>query len=312
MQFEAFDLNLLRALDTLLRERNVTRSAQMLNVTQQAMSGSLKRLRERFDDELLIRVGRRLELTPLGAALVVPVRELMQQIMLTLETTPVFDPRQVRRHFRIAMSDYATVTILPHLMAQISDRAPGLVCEIQLIGDTVYRDLEDGKLDFCVLPSNWRLYQDSKPQGIRSVALYRDDFVCVVDANNTAVGETLTLDEYLALPHNVVKLGGNVRSIVEQAWITHQLSPRVVATTTSFASLVFMIAGTSMVATAQRRLALKFARMLPIRILECPIAIEPLQADLSWHVRHNDDPAHHFLREAFAAAGAEMAADPQA
>jgi DNA-binding transcriptional LysR family regulator len=210
------------------------------------------------------------------------------------------------------MSDYATVTILPQLMARLSSQAPGIVCDIQLIDDAVFRDLAAGKLDFCVLPSNWRLYQSAMPPGIRSAHLYSDDFVCVVDRHNRAVGDTLSVETYLQLPHNMVQLGSGVRSIVEQAWVVNGIAPRVAATTTSFASLVFMIEGTSLIATAQRRLATKFARMLPIRILECPIAVDPLQATLSWHVRHERDPAHRFLRDSFVAAGAAMTDDPQA
>lgn len=305
LQLQLLDLNLLRALDALLREKSVTRAAVRLNVTQQAMSGSLRRLRDYFGDELLVRVGRLLEPTALGAALTGPVREVMLQIALALETTPVFDPAVASRRFRIAMSDYATVTILPHLMAQLS-AARGIVCEIELIGDAVFRDLEAGKLDFCVLPSNWRLYQDNKPVGVQSLKLFEDDFVCVVDADNAGVGDTLTIETYLSLPHNMLRLGGGVRSIVEQAWLMNGISPRIAATTTSFASLIFMIAGTSLVATAQRRLATKFAQMLPIRILECPLPIDRLEADLSWHIRNDSDPAHRFMRGAFLAAAASM------
>ena len=306
MQLHLFDLNLLRALDALLRERNVTRAAEQLHVTQQAMSGSLKRLREHFADDLLVRVGPGLELTPQGAALVLPVREVMLQIALALEATPAFEPASSDRHFRIAMSDYATVTILPHLMAYLSRHAPGIVCDIRLIDDAVFRDLQEGKLDFCALPHNWRLYQDHKPRDVHSLPLFTDDFVCVVDQANASVGDTLSLEQYLGMSHNMVRLGGGVRSIVEGAWASAAFSPRIAATTTSFASLIFMIPGTSLVATAQRRLATKFTQMLPIRVLECPLPVDRLRQDLSWHVRSEGDLAHRFMRQAFDAAGAAM------
>jgi LysR family nod box-dependent transcriptional activator len=311
VQLNLFDLNLLRALDSLLREKNVTRAAEQLHVTQQAMSGSLKRLREHFSDEILIRVGQHLEPTPLGAALIAPVREVMLQIDLALKTTPSFDPASAERRFRIAMSDYATVTILPHFMAYLSHRAPGIVCEIQLIDDAVFRDLEDGKLDFCLLPSNWRLYQATKPSGVHSLNLFSDDFVCVIDKHNEAVGETIDIAGYIALRHNMVRLGGNVRSLVEQAWNAYGLVPSIAATTTSFASLIFMIPGSTLIATAQRRLAVMCARLLPIRLLECPIQVELLQEDLSWHIRNQSDPAHVYVRQAFQAAAAALGEDKQ-
>lgn len=300
-----FDLNLLRALDALLRERSVTRAAQRLFVTQQAMSGSLKRLRELFADDLLVRVGGHLEPTPQGAALIEPVHEVMLQIALALETTPAFDPGQTTRRFRVAMSDYATVTILPLVMAQLSRSAPGIVLDIQLIDDAVFRDLSAGELDFGLLPHNWRLYQDSKPEGILSQTLFTDDFVCVVDQHNP-ISDKLDRSSYLSLSHNTVRLGGGVRSIVENAWLVNQIAPRIAATTTSFTSLVSMIAGTTMIATVQRRLATRLAPAFSVRIVECPIPVEMLVEDLNWHLRSDRDLASQFVRSIFANAAAQM------
>lgn len=306
MKLNLFDLNLLRALDTLLTCRNVTRAARQLHVTQQAMSGSLKRLREHFDDALLVRVGNHLEPTPLGAALVSPVREVMLQIALALETTPSFDPAQAQRRFRVALSDYATVTILPHFMGVLAARAPGIVCDFQLIDDAVMRDLEAGVLDFCLLPHELHHYRPSEPRNIRRLALFSDDFVCVVSRDNAAVGEAITLDEYLESPHNSVQLGGDVRSMIENGWARAGIAPNVVATTTSFASLVFMVPGTPLIATAQRRLATQLSLMLPIRVLECPVSIPLLKEEVIWHGRNDLDPAHRFIRETFVEASREM------
>ena len=138
MQLSTFDLNLLRALDALLRERNVTRAAALQNVTQQAMSGTLKRLREHFSDELLMPVGRGFELTPLGEALIHPVHEAMLQIGRLLEITPTFEPAQSVRRFRIAMSDYAMAMILAPLMSALTRQAPGIVCDVRLLDDAVF------------------------------------------------------------------------------------------------------------------------------------------------------------------------------
>ena len=299
MQVTLFDLNLIRALDALLSERNVTRAAERLFVTQQAMSGSLRRLRDHFDDELLVRVGRHLEPTPLGAALRQPMRELLLQTEITLQIEPTFDPMKSERNFRVAMSDYAIMTYLPHFMPLLAARAPHMVCEIKALDDTVFDNVARGELDFCLLPSNARLYQKSLPCEIRSLTLFEDDFVCVVDARHPDIGATLSLDQYLTLPHNTVRLGAGMRSIVEIAWSARQLDVPISATAASFATLLFMVPGTRLVATAQRKLAQAFARMLPIRLVECPIPIENLTECLSWHARHQEDPAHVFLRELF-------------
>lgn len=308
MRVDLFDLNLLRALDALLQERNVSRAAQRLHVTQQAMSGSLKRLREHFDDALLVRVGRSLQLTPLGVALINPVRELNIEIVATLETHAVFDPAISRRRFRIVMSDYATLALLPHLMARLAATAPNIVCDVEPIGPDMLDDLVAGRIDFLVLPSEGYLLKQNYPvpEGWRSSPLYTDDFICVVDENHPTIGGEMTREQYLGASHNLLRLGGGTRSIIEESWSAQRIAPRVIATTRSFASLIWMIPGTQLVATAQRRLATRFRTFLPIRIVECPVPIETLKAALQWHVRNEHDPAHRFMRDAFVAAAAAM------
>lgn len=216
VQLNLFDLNLLRALDALLHEKSVTRAAETLHVTQQAMSGSLKRLREHFDDELLSRIGLRLELTPLGSALVIPVREAMLQIALAVETKPNFDPRQGRRRFRIAMSDYAVAAFFPNLIARLLTHAPGIVCELHDLVSTAFTDLEAGDLDLTVQPSFWRLRQQELPAGIRSMPLFDDDFACAVDASIHNF-EEMTRDRYLSLPHTIVRLNSEFKTVVGDA-----------------------------------------------------------------------------------------------
>lgn len=306
MQPRHFDLNLLNALDALLCEQNVTRAAEKLCVTQQAMSGSLKRLRDYFDDELLILVGRRLRPTTLGKALKMPIRELVLQIALTLETKPHFDPSVSSRHFRIALSDYASITFLPLLIPLLRMQAPGVVCEFSSIDDSVLRNLEEGGLDFCLLPDNWRLYQSTQPRGLRSLTIFEDDFVCVVDRDNPDVSDVLSKRQYAAMAHSVVKFDNGVHSLIEQAWANLRMDINVGATATSFVSMLFMVPGTQLVATAQRKLFDVFAAVLPIRAVECPISIEPLTETLSWHVRNENDPSHQFLRSLMATAGAKI------
>jgi hypothetical protein len=111
MQFSHFDLNLLRSLDALLAERNVTRASERLFVTQQAMSGALRRLREHFENELLVRVGRQMELTPLARSLALPVREALLKAETALNTQPSFDPVTAKGTVRVAMSDYTSLVL---------------------------------------------------------------------------------------------------------------------------------------------------------------------------------------------------------
>ncbi len=306
MRVDLFDLNLIRALDALLQERSVSRAAKRLNVTQQAMSGSLRRLRDHFGDGLLVRVGRGLRPTLLGQALAEPVRELSLQIVATLMTHAIFDPAVSDRRFRISMSDYATLALLPHLMSQLAATAPNIVCEVEPLYTEMFDDLIAGRLDFCVLPRDNYLLEHEPSSGIRVDTMYTDDFVCVIDEHHPTIGETMTREQYISGSHNILRLGRNARSIIEEAWFVQDLHPKVIATTRSFASLIWMVPGTSLVATAQRRLASRFRGFLPIRVVECPISIPHLTACLQWHRRNSDDPAHAFMRDAILAAGEKV------
>ena len=299
MRLSTFDLNLLRTLDTLLQERSVTRAAERLHVTQQAMSGTLKRLREQFNDDLLVQVGRRLEPTPMGNALIKPLREVMLHIGRVVDTRPTFDPMRTTRRFRMAMSDYANLIIAPRLLRELVYRAPDIICDHRPLGDSMFRDLESGVLDFGVLPSNWRLYQDRMPDNVHSTVIFEDDFVCVVDESHPA-SDVLTIDDYASRPHLAMWVGGDVRTIVQNAWTINRLVPKIAATSTSFTSLVSMVVGTPMIATVQRRLATHFEKCWPIKVLECPIPIEAVVEQLSWHERNRDDLAHSFMRDCFA------------
>lgn len=269
----------------------------------------LKRLREHFNDDLPMRVGQRLELTPQGQALVVPVQEVMLQIALALETQPDFDPASAKRTFRIAMSDYATVVFLPLVLERLVTSAPGLVCDIRPIDERAFIGLNTGELDLCVRP-RLRPPEEELYEGVRTFPLYRDDFVCVVDAAAHAGLERMTLEAYLTLPHAAVRLDGDLSTFVDAAWARNAVLPKVAATTTKFADLVYMIAGTPMVATMRRRLATRLSRALPIHLLECPIPIGTLVQEVMWHARSDADPANRCMREVLRTAASAMEAAP--
>src|SRR5579863_2468443 len=123
MQLNRFDLNLLIALDALLHEKNVTRAAERVFVSQPAMSAALQKLRDYFDDSLLVRVGRDMELTPRGLSLVEPVREALLRIQATLGTQPTFEPGTARREFTIIVSEEAVPGFLPAILQQVAAQA---------------------------------------------------------------------------------------------------------------------------------------------------------------------------------------------
>jgi LysR family transcriptional regulator, nod-box dependent transcriptional activator len=303
MQYSNFDTNLLRTLDALLTERSVTRAAERICISQPAMSGALQRLRDHFMDQLLIRAGRDMVLTPLAQSLVAPVRETLLQIQLTLATRPTFDPLTTRRDFNLAMSDYGAFVLMSSLLSRLAVEAPFITCHVMpMCGATTSR-LETGDLDMLVTVDNCELVaRQAGACDLKMRKLHTDDFVCLVDAHHPLIGETLTIEDYERLPHILVRFGLNLDTLVEQSWNHAGLDCTILATVPSFSSLLFMLPGTQMVATVQRRLADRLAPSLGLRVLECPVDVGWLQQVLMWHPRSDSDPGHQFMREMFAKA----------
>ena len=144
MQLNRFDLNLLIALDALLHEKNVTRAAERVFVSQPAMSAALQKLREYFNDQLLVRIGRDMELTPRGLSLVEPVREALLKIQATLGTQPSFEPETVQRTFSLIVSADAILRVLPQVLRKLAREAPGITCHVEHFSDTTLARLESG------------------------------------------------------------------------------------------------------------------------------------------------------------------------
>lgn len=307
MDLSRFDLNLLRALDVLLDERNVTRAAERLFVTQQAASSSLQRLRRHFGDELLTRIGRHLEPTPLARSLAGPVRETLLAAQAALDTRPTFDPQTMRATCRVAISDYTLVVLLPHFLQRLSATAPQIRCEIEPIAKNSFDRLAMGDLDFCLTAHDVKLYGSHRPGSrILSTPMFDDDFVCVVDSAMVDISKGISLSTYQRLRHNTVAFGEGVSTIVEKAWAASDFEYEVAVTAPNFAALIFMLPGTPLIATAQRRLAHTLAPRLGLSIAECPLKIPKLQEALMWHERSELDPAHRFLRGTFEAAVGDL------
>ena len=297
MNLSHFDLNLLRSLDVLLAERNVTRAAERLHVTQQAASSALHRLRQHFDDPLLVRIGRQLEPTPLASSLVAPVREALLAAQTALDTQPTFDPGKARTTCRIALSDYGLVVALPHFLRLLTRTAPNVRCIVEQVTMRSFDRLDMGDLDFVMSAHDPRLYGDHRPgQRIRSEEMFKDDFVCVVDPAEVDVSKGISLATYRKLRHNSAAFGEGVTTIVERAWAASGYEFDLAVTAPTFAALIYMLPGTQLVATTQRRLANTIAPRLGMAITECPLEVPWLQENLMWHERTDNDPAQEFYR----------------
>jgi DNA-binding transcriptional LysR family regulator len=300
MDLQQFDLNLLVALDALLSEQSVTRAGARMNLSQSAMSGTLARLRDVFQDELLIPVGRGMVLTPLARDLVEPLRDVLQQVRSTLATRPRFDPATSRRHFSISASDYVADVLLVDLLRLVNAVAPGITFELRAVGTRAAEDLDRDTVDFVIAPEGYVSPVHSKE------VLFDDTHTCIAWTKNPHVGSTLSLDRYLSLGHVLVRVSEDGANYDERILRGMNHRRRVDVVTPSFTLAPHLVVGTERIATVATRLAVKYAALLRIKLVPVPIDIPPMVEMLQWHRAHDHDPAHIWLREQMRAAAAAM------
>ncbi|WP_322045179.1 LysR family transcriptional regulator [Paraburkholderia sp. J67] len=291
MRLGHFDMNLLVALDALLDTRSVTRASERLHIGASATSSALGRLREYFDDPLLMQVGRRMELTPLGRSLAQPVREILLTVQSTVVARLEFDPAQARRNFVIRASDYLTTVLLIDVVQRLQREAPGITLHIANMADDVPERLDRGEVDFVIYPS-----VSVNPEH-PSQALFEETFSCVVWEGNPLVGDTLTVEQYAELGH-VAATFGDSRSASFEGFVmaNRGITRNIEVTTTNFNTLPQLVIGTTRIATVHTRLAKIYAHFLPLRVLPLPLDLPPLVEMIQWHAINNGDPAHTWMR----------------
>ena len=181
MNLERVDLNLLIYLDVLLREKNVTRAAEQLGVTQPAMSNILRRLRNLFNDPLLIRSSEGMTPTERALELQPRIRDALSDLSMILEPRTEFRPYTSSRVFRVMTSDYAEATLIPRLVKALRSEAPNVVLDFLTPSDVSYRDMEQGKVDLAINRFN------EIPQSFHQVLVWRDSFSCLLNDKHPAV-----------------------------------------------------------------------------------------------------------------------------
>lgn len=290
MRYQRLDLNLLTALRALLTEKSVTRAGEAMHVSQSAMSGILARLREYFDDPLIVPVGRRMELTPLAEGLVQKVNDVLLLVDATLGTKPEFDPAISRRHFTLVASDYVITVLLLGVLREAHREAPGVSIEFHQPSTVAYEQLEAGEVDFVINPEPFAVATQS------SCVLFEDTYHAVVDAANTEVGESIPLAQYMAMHH--VVFHNNGRPFFE-TWFdrTHGEGRQADILANSFNLLPSLVMGTGRVATLHSRLARHACRTQPVRMVPLAFETPRLVETLQWHRFRDHDPGSQWLRE---------------
>ncbi|MGW0193931.1 LysR family transcriptional regulator [Nonomuraea sp. NPDC003201] len=280
----------LPVLRALLVERNVTRAGETLGLSQPATSAVLARLRRRFGDELLVRVGRDYELTPLAAGLLSRIEAATEALERVFGQE--FDPATTTRQFTLAISDYTVAVLFEELNRILAEEAPGAGLDLRPLTTISHFDADAliRNTDGVVLPHEL-------VQGYPGQILLRDQWVCVVADTNTSVGSELTVSELAALPWvSQYTHSGPADFPALRHLRSHGMEPHVEVVTDSFLSVPFLVAGSNRIAFLQERLAKRLAPVAPIRILRSPVDVGPLNLSLRWHPTVTDEPGHRWFR----------------
>lgn len=299
MHFKGLDLNLLVALDALLEERNVSRAGERIHLSQSAMSGALSRLREHYQDPLLVQIGRTLRLTELAESLVQPVRAILLQIEVAMNPTPAFDPSTSTHAFAVMASDYGSIVLISEALRRFEKTAPHITVEIRPFSDAPLQALEHGDIDLLVMA------RDFMSEEHPVAPLFTDRFVCVAWSGNSRIGDTISVEQFVSLGHVVVKYGRKgIAHFQEKFFESRGYARRVEVVATSFSAVPHFLLGTDRIAVMHERLAKVYAGVMPLKLLSPPIDMPVLRQAMQWHTYRDKDPASIWLRGQLAQIGA--------
>ena len=284
------DLNLLVHLDALLAERSVTRAAARVGLGQSAMSHNLARLRDLFSDELLTRGPEGLRPTPRALALVEPVRIALAQIQVLVSRDEAFDPRTAERTFSVGLPDSMEILIVPSLLAYLREVAPGIHLRLHNIDSSkLLDDLDADRLDLAV---GYGVFAQGQAHHKRRL-LFTETYLCMFNAERTGITASISLDDYLRLPHVLTSLRPGERGVVDDALEKLGLRRTVVLTTPRFLAVPSLVARAPVVVTMHARLARFFAAELGLSLSLPPVELQDMAVSLLWHASYDHDPATH-------------------
>ncbi len=290
------DLNLLIVFTALAEERNVTRAASRLLLSQPAVSRALQRLREMFHDDLLIRSPSGYEPTPKGKRLLQDLSTMLPRLDRLLSGED-FDPRQEETTFRIAVTDHASHVLCPLICRTVLPQAGKVSIEFVSFGDQTFDAIEKGRLDLMLNADDGYL-----PPRFASEVIFDDSFSCVA-AKESKYPRALTLKQYLAAEHVGVGIWGELLTLPDKRLAEIGVKRRCPISVPYFTAAVRCVPGTHLLATVPSRIARFESNHQSLRILKPPEVLGRFNYLMAWHPRMNTDAAHIWLRRAIRESG---------
>jgi DNA-binding transcriptional LysR family regulator len=264
LNLASVDLNLLPALEALLRRRHVTRAAEDVGLSQPAMSHVLARLRRVLDDDLLVRGPSGLALTPRAKEIAPRVTAILNAASVIYRPPP-FDLAKVRRILHIAGCDVHSILFAPDLMNRIREEAPGIELRIENYTRDIFNRLEDGSIDLVFFNAETPL-----PPGAVSTVIGEDRYALVMREKHPAAAKKWTLAEYAKWDSVVVSLIGDGKSDIDARLAKAGFTRRIGLSTPHFMGCLAIVAATDMITTTSHLFAMRHAKAYRLIVREPP------------------------------------------
>lgn len=290
MNLHKIDLNLFIVFDVIYRERNLTKAAESLHITQPAVSNSLNRLRQAFNDRLFIRQSGTMVPTPLAESIVERIRNALTQLESSITEHDDFDPASSKKKFSFAMNDTAESYLLPLLITLLEEQAPQISIESFSVPRTeIAREFAAGEIDFALdVPLINEPFLVNEP-------LIQDRYVCVARHHHPQLqDETLTLEKYLALPHIHISSRRKGQGYIDLHLNKSGLQRNIQLRVQHSRAAPLIAAKTNLVLTIPETLANEH----DLKIFDLPFELPRIDWHLYWPASHSNDKAHNWMRQA--------------
>ncbi len=291
VHLQSIDANLLVALHHLLQERSVRKASLRLGLSPSATSHALARLRQLFNDKLLVRAGRELKRTARAEQLHLLASEAVDAMQRLLMTPSALQPALLERTFRISTTEYLDWVLLPRLDRRLRAEAPRVDLHTRGPGSSTLEELRNGSVDMFVTVDMPRA------SDLSTIRLMRAKMVTIVRRGHPIVGQRLTKKRFAELEHILVAPSGRGGGIVDDLLAQSGLVRRVARMLSNFVAAPHLVAHSDYVLTLPAMAAAVAGRLADFETLKPPLDIPVFEETLVWHNRFNDDPAHRWMRQ---------------
>ena len=291
------DFKLLMVFDAVLRCGSLTMAADTLGITQPAISKSVQRLREYFDDPLMVRTTKGMEPTPKALELAPAVHEILEVFRNKLEFSPEFLPAESRREFQFYATDLGNLIFLPRLLLALKQRAPfARLRSVPVEPKHLVAGLESGEIDIAI-----GAFPDFGA-GIYQQRLYRESYICMVRAGHPVLGKVFDEEQFLQENHIVISAprSGHAYRAAEEILLKTCGPERVALRVSSFLIPAMLLRDTDLIVTVPAEMGNLLAKEFNLVALECPIALPGFEVRQYWHERFHHDPAVRWFRSLIA------------